>query len=67
GPDGVYQKQVALEGHFDRNRDAAMIMPDGKLIVVTGALDAFLNQMNAAAESADEVDPLEVICFELEI
>lgn len=67
GPDGTFEKQVALKGDFNRNRDAAMIMPDGKLIVVTGALDAFLNQMNAAGGSAGEVAPLEVICFELEM
>lgn len=65
--DGRFEKQVALEGDFNRYRDAALVMPDGKLIVVTGALDAFLNQMNAAGGSAGEVDPLEVICFELEM
>ncbi len=64
--DGKLEKQVAFEGEYNRNRDAAYILPDGRLIVVTGALDAFLNQMGAAGENADEEAVLlEVICYEL--
>lgn len=66
-PEGKFERQIALEGNFNRNRDAAFVMPDGKIVVVTDALDAFLNQMNVAGEDTAEVDPLEVICFELEM
>ncbi len=67
-PEGKLERQVALKGSFNRNRDAAYLLPDGRLIVVTGALDAFLNQMGAGGqgEAANETALLEVICFELD-
>ncbi len=67
-PEGKLERQVALTGSFNRNRDAAYLLPDGRLIVVTGALDAFLNQMGASgdSEASQEATLLEVICFELD-
>jgi len=67
-PEGKFEKQVALKGSFNRNRDSVSVLPDGRFLVVTGALDAFLNQMGAVKsdDSQPEVDPLEVICFKLE-
>ena len=67
-PQGIFEKQVALKGSFNRNRDSVTVLRDGRILVVTGALDAFLNQMGAVKsdESEPEVDPLEVICFKLE-
>jgi 6-bladed beta-propeller len=67
--EGQFEKQVALAGSYNRYRDAVFILPDGRAIVVTGALDAFLNQMGAGGgeENAIEIDPLEIICFELEM
>ncbi len=65
--DGRFEKQVALKGSYNRNRDAVFVLPNNRVMVVTGALDAFLNQLNSADESAEDVDPLEIICFELEM
>ena len=67
-PDGKFEKQVAFEGSFNRNRDSITILPDGRILVTTGALDAFLNQMGAVndADEQPEIDPLEIICFKIE-
>ena len=67
-PEGVYEKQVALTGSYNRNRDAVFVLPDGQFLVITGALDAFLNQMGAVTSEDEqpEIDPLEIICFKLE-
>jgi hypothetical protein len=67
-PDGHFEKQVALKGSYNRNRDSASILPDGRILVITGALDAFLNQMGAldSEDAETEVDPLEIICYKLE-
>ncbi len=35
---------MALPGDHDADQDAVHILPDGRLVVVTGALDAWLNQ-----------------------
>ncbi len=65
--DGKLEKQVAIEGSYNRNRDSAYLLPDGRLIVVTSALDAFLNQMGATGdeEPVQEAALLEVICYKL--
>ncbi len=67
-PEGVFEKQVALTGSYNRNRDAVFVLPNSQFLVVTGALDAFLNQMGAVSSEDEqpEVDPLEIICFKLE-
>ncbi len=68
-PSGHLEKQVALKGSFNQNRDSVFILPDGRVVVVTGTLDAFLNQMGASGkeDAAVEIDPLEIICFKLEM
>lgn len=67
-PSGKFEKQVALKGNHDASRDAINILPDGRIVMVVGALDAWLNQQGAADEEEDgeEGDPLEVICYEVE-
>lgn len=67
-PDGKFEKQVALKGSYNRHRDSVSILPDGRILVVTGALDAFLNKMGAIGEEdvQSDADPLEIICFKLE-
>ncbi len=48
-------------------KDAIHIQPDGRCVVVVGALDAFLNQqaVSSAEDDESESTPLEVICYEL--
>ncbi len=66
--EGRLEKQLALAGSYNREQDSVTILPDGRILVVTGALDAFLNEMGAVRddEQRPEVAPLEVICFKLE-
>ncbi len=65
GPDGKFEKQVALPGSHDPDQDALYILPDRRVVVVTGALDAWLNQQAVGAgETAGSA--LEVICYTME-
>ncbi|HPF69577.1 MAG TPA: hypothetical protein PLQ13_02805 [Candidatus Krumholzibacteria bacterium] len=67
GADGAFAGQVALPGAHDPDKDALFILPDNRVVVVTGALDAWLNQQAVGAESAaEEAEPLEVICYTME-
>lgn len=66
--EGNFEKQVALTGDHKADRDAVNILPDGRVMVIVGALDAWLNQQGAGAndETVQESEPLEVICYELD-
>lgn len=64
--DGKFIRQVALAGNHDARRDDLRLLPDGRLLVVVGSLDAWLNQMGTASEAAGaEADPLEIICYRI--
>lgn len=67
-PDGKFEKQVALKGDHNASHDAVNLLPDGKVIVIVGALDAWLNQQGAGAsdEEAEESEPIEIICYQLD-
>ena len=65
GPDGAFARQVALPGAHDPDRDAVFVLPDRRVVVVVGALDAFLNQQAVGAGDAEAV-PLEVVCYTME-
>ncbi|MCP4574521.1 MAG: hypothetical protein GY838_19390 [bacterium] len=65
---GKFTRQLALPGGHDPLKDALHVLPDGRLVVVAGALEAFLNQMAVAGDEdagAEEATPLEVICYEM--
>ncbi len=64
---GHFVQQVALSGDHNPLNDGIFIQPDGRCVVVVGALDAFLNQQAVSAESSeeDEAAPLEVICYQM--
>jgi hypothetical protein len=66
-PDGKFTYQVALKGEHDPARDAVFVLPNNEVIVVVGALDAWLNQQGANADEAEaqEGEPLEVISYRL--
>ena len=67
-PEGKFEKQVALPGSYQARQDALYVQPDGLVIVVVGALDAFLNQQAVTSdEGGDEstAQPLEVICYRM--
>ncbi len=64
---GTFLRQVALPGSYDPQRDSLQVLRDGRLLIITGALDAFLNQQAVAGQDSgeDETTPLEVICYGL--
>lgn len=67
-PEGNFERQVALPGTHDALRDGLHLLPDGRAVVVIGALDAFLNQQAVGGEeAAEEGAPLEIICYGLEL
>ena len=53
GPDGKFQRQVALKGEHDASRDGINILPNGRIVVVVGALDAWLNQQGATNQEEE--------------
>jgi hypothetical protein len=63
-PDGTYERQVALSGQHDPQQDAVYVLPDRRVVVVTGALDAWLNQQAVGAGESTGA-PLEVICYNM--
>ncbi|MFO7654056.1 MAG: 6-bladed beta-propeller [Candidatus Krumholzibacteriia bacterium] len=69
GPDGRLVRRVALAAPGDPDRDQLFFLADGRAVIVTGALDAWLNQQGVAAgeaAAADEAAPLELICYRME-
>jgi hypothetical protein len=66
-PDGAFLRQVALPGDYDAQQDAIYVLPDRHVVVVTGALDAWLNQQAVGAGESESVEtPLGVICYTME-
>jgi len=66
---GHFERQVALPGQHDETTDNLSIQPDGRCVVIVGALDAFLSQQAVSSEQTedDETSPLEVICYSMEL
>ena len=65
---GRFLRQVALPGSFDPDQDGLIVLRDGRLIVIVGLLDAFLSQQAiSTGDTAEEADPLEIICFKVEL
>lgn len=62
---GAFLRQVALPGDHDPLQDALYVLPDGRVVVVTGALDAWLNQQATGGGDAAGT-PLEVICYKMD-
>jgi len=65
-PDGTFEQQVALPGPHDPQQDAVFVLRDGRLVVVTGALDSFLSQQAVAGGAEEEGSDLEITCYKLE-
>ena len=67
-PDGRFVRQIAVGGDADPLRDSMSILPDGRVVIIHGALDAWLTQQSVdQGESADEEEaPLEIAVYRLE-
>lgn len=65
-PDGTFEQQIALPGTHDQRQDALFLLPDRRLVVVTGALDSFLSQQAVAADQKVEGSDLAITCYRLE-
>jgi hypothetical protein len=64
---GRFAEQRRLLAPGNPEQDAIHFLPDGRVVVVTGAAEAYRREVNATtAESAGgEERPLEVICYEM--
>jgi len=65
---GHYQKKVHIKGSGDIDRDALFMVNEDKLVLVTGATDAWRSMQAVNVEEGeveDEATALEVICYEL--
>ena len=69
--DGKFERQVALAGNHDGSHDGLTILPDGRILVIVGLLDAFLTQQGVSSEEStgdgEEASPLEVICYRMDL
>ena len=69
-PDGVFLRQAALICDADPQRDGLSMLRDGRIVVVTGILDAWLTQQaverSEAEQDAAEENPLEVVVYRME-
>ncbi len=65
--DGVFDRQVALHGDFDPERDLVRMIGQDRFVVVLSAGASYLNSMGVSGdgESEEEAQLIEVICYEL--
>ncbi len=66
---GHFKKQVALGCPGNAREDALYFVGDDRVVMVAGALDAFLSQQGVSSEDEEtdeEETPMEVICYSLE-
>ena len=65
-PDGRFLRQVDLHCPGDARRDGLTLLPDGRVVVIRGALDAWLSQqaVDVGAASATDAPVLEIVCYE---
>jgi hypothetical protein len=61
--EGVFKAQKAFMIPGDARKDAAFFLGEDRVVVVKGALDAFLEQQGVAAQESDE--SMEIICYRL--
>jgi len=68
-PEGEFVRQVAVECEADAKKDSLAMLDDGRIVVVTGILDAWLSQQSVerSEEEKDAADanPLEVVIYAL--
>ena len=64
--EGSFVRQVQLKAPGDPARDVIHILPDGRVVVVTGAVQAYRRETNTEAEGGvDDDTVLEVVCYKL--
>ena len=63
--EGHYDRQVKIKCDGNGEQDALMFTRDGRVVVVTGFMDAVtaLQGGGAAEEGEEEAEPMEVICY----
>ena len=63
--EGRFVRQDRLLGPGDPGRDTIHLLPDGRVVVVTGAVQAYRREQNTErGDDALEAEiPLEVICY----
>lgn len=64
GPDGAFQHRVRLAGPGNPRQDAVFLLPGGRVVVVTGARDAYLVMQGIKTVEGTEPPALEIVCYE---
>lgn len=65
---GTWDRQVAISGPGDSERDQLFLMNDGRALLVSGfqnALDAMRGQSSDDESNTDDAEPMEVILYEI--
>ena len=68
-PDGIFEKQVAVQAEGDAARDGVFLVRNDRLVVVHGFVDAMRTMVGGGAggmeDEGAEVDPIEVVCYRI--
>jgi hypothetical protein len=64
-PVGCFTRQLHLQAPGDPTRDAVHLLPDGRVVVITGAVEAYRREQNTERSTRTPLEdaPLEVICY----
>lgn len=63
--DGHFVKRVAFKGPGNLEQDNMYVLGGDRVVIVTGAVEAFRTMQGVTSEDSEEAAPLEVICYQV--